>query len=140
VGEGVTVPTTDAVAETHRGLRLSLTVRPAELGTIRRTVIRALDAWGFGELAGDTALVVGELLANVHEHAGGRCDLEVAAGTDRVTVRVSDGERLPPRPRPRSDTAEAGRGLLLISALAESWHTSVTATGKIVTCTLRRVP
>lgn len=120
----------------HR-LTMSLTVQPSELTGIRRTVIRRLRDWGLETLTDDVVLVVIELLTNVHDHAGGLCDLEIEPMTDRLMVRVSDTAMTPPAMRRLSSSAEAGRGLLLVDALADHWETAITGSGKTVTCTFR---
>ncbi|MGW1977013.1 ATP-binding protein [Streptomyces sp. NPDC001889] len=110
-------------------------VRPSELRSIRHRVASFLKGRGCSAAADDVVLVIGELLANVHEHAEGICDLDVTLHDKRVIVQVSDTVTTPPTPRPRSGAAEAGRGLLLVDALTDHWETTLTATGKVITCT-----
>lgn len=123
--------------DVERRLNMSLTVRPAELGRIRRTVIRRLCNWGFDGIAEEAVLVVVELLTNVHEHAEGVCELDIEAVVDQLVVKVSDTVITPPTKRRRSSSAEAGRGLLLVEELTDHWETTITSTGKVVTCTFR---
>lgn len=123
--------------DVQRRLNMSLTIRPVELGRIRRAVIRRLCDWGFDEIAEEAVLVVVELLNNVHEHADGVCELDIEPVADQLVVRVSDTVMTPPTMRRRSSSAEAGRGLLLIEELADHWETTITSTGKVVTCTFR---
>lgn len=47
-----------------------------------------------------------------------------------VTIRVSDGSRRLPEPGPASATAEHGRGLAVVAALALRWGISETSGGK----------
>ncbi|WP_406283992.1 ATP-binding protein [Streptomyces sp. NBC_00209] len=110
--------------------RFSSTPRGARLA--RRLALHQLDAWGvpYGSTASDTAAVlVAELTANAvtHGRVPGR-DFELAVRLTGRTLRieVSDarGERRPPAggvadPAP---LAEDGRGLLLVSALADRWE------------------
>ncbi|MFE7130284.1 ATP-binding protein [Streptomyces sp. NPDC057638] len=120
-------------------LSLTLTVRPDELTGVRRRVIQSVRADGFGAIADDVGLVVGELLTNVHEHAEGVCEVEIHRAGARLVVRVSDTVPTPPttlRHRP-DGTAESGRGLLIVDALTECWHTTLTPTGKVITCVFR---
>ena len=125
-------------------LRFTATPRGARLA--RRLASRQMDVWGwtYGSPVHDTVeLIVAELAANAvtHGRVPGR-DAELRLGRqDReglVRVEVSDvrGERslVPPAdsgtplpdsgtPLPDSETplADGGRGLVLVTALAEEW-------------------
>lgn len=76
----------------------------------------------------DVALIVAELAANAvtHGHVPGR-DFEVrlTRTAARLHIEVSDtrSDAAPTAPgsRPGGLTAEAGRGLLIVEALAERW-------------------
>lgn len=76
-------------------------------------------------------LLVTELVTNAVRHAGldpdDRIEVRVAAENDVVTVRVTDHGR-GPRTLPLDLGAgrESGRGLLLVTALAERWGVEVT--------------
>ncbi|MER7043804.1 ATP-binding protein [Streptomyces jumonjinensis] len=118
-------------------MTMSLTAKPSEIGGIRRTVISFLQECGLDSISDDVALVVSELLANVHEHAQGVCDLEIRQEGEKLLVEVSDTVMAPPTLRSGSVSAEAGRGLLLVDALTEHWETTITATGKVITCAFR---
>jgi anti-sigma regulatory factor (Ser/Thr protein kinase) len=70
----------------------------------------------------DALVVVDELVANAVLHAGTEIELRFALQDDRLGIAVAD--RAPSRPslgRP-GEVAESGRGLLLVDALARSWH------------------
>ena len=67
-------------------------------------------------------MVVDELVANAVLHAGTEIELRFALQDDRLGIAVAD--RAPSKPnvtRP-GEAAESGRGLLLVDALARSWH------------------
>lgn len=122
------------VASVEHRLSMSLTVEPAGLRAIRHDIASRLGEWSLEAIADDVVSVVVELLTNVFEHAEGTCDLEIQALADQLFVRVSDTVITLPALRPRSSTAEEGRGLLLVDALTEHWETTSTASGKVVIC------
>lgn len=71
-----------------------------------------------------TVLLVSELATNAVRHAGGpefRVEVRYSPAEGRLWVGVTDSSvDLPVLPRP-SVTAEHGRGLRLVAALAENW-------------------
>nr|WSX54569.1 ATP-binding protein [Streptomyces sp. NBC_00974] len=110
-------------------LLLSATPRGARLA--RRLAGVQLAAWGIPHgcsLAEDVELVVGELAANavLHGRVPGR-DFEIRLDYDglRVRVEVSDarGDKEPPEALPDVGpwSAEGGRGLALVQAVAREW-------------------
>jgi serine/threonine-protein kinase RsbW len=105
---------------------------PADLGSLadgRDAVRRALrrERWD-GEGAELVVLAVCEALTNAIEHGsvpGGPVEIEIAAAADHAEIRVTDrgrpGAACPlgvPAPPPL--TAERGRGLIIMSALADA--------------------
>jgi len=112
--------------------RLSSTPRGARLA--RYLALNQLHAWGIphGSDPSDTvALIVAELAANAVTHGrvpGRDFELRLTLVTGGVRVEVTDtrAER-PPAPadvrrRPLCPLAGAGRGLLLVDALADRWE------------------
>ncbi|WP_306323116.1 MULTISPECIES: ATP-binding protein [unclassified Streptomyces] len=92
--------------------------------------------WGHPDLAGDAALVVSELLTNAFLHGSLRdrlirVHLHTTDATLRVEVSDPRGERLP-SPRPAEDVGQFGRGLSLVSALADRWGCAPRSVGKTV--------
>ncbi|MEU4498714.1 ATP-binding protein [Streptomyces sp. NPDC023998] len=122
------------VVSVEQRLSMNLTVEPAGLRAIRHDIASRLGEWSLGAMADDVISVVVELLTNVFEHAEGTCDLEIQALADQLFVSVSDTVIAPPSISPHSSTAEGGRGLLLVDALTEHWETTITVSGKVVTC------
>jgi anti-sigma regulatory factor (Ser/Thr protein kinase) len=111
--------------------RLSATPRGARLA--RHLALNQLHAWGIphGSEASDAvAVVVAELAANAvtHGRVPGRdfeLRLSLVPGSVRVEVTDSRTGPLPPGPRARRDPRpldEAGRGLLLVGAVADRWE------------------
>ena len=49
-----------------------------------------------------------------------------------LTCRVVDSSPLPPRPEEAAETAESGRGLILVEALASAWDWEDVPEGKSV--------
>ncbi|MET8470691.1 ATP-binding protein [Streptomyces sp. NPDC006422] len=102
----------------------------------RRRTARLVTEWGHPGLAGDTALVVSELLTNALLHGSLRDRLirvHLHATDTVLRVEVSDprGER-PPSPRAAEGTDQFGRGLSLVAALAGRWGWAPRSVGKTV--------
>ncbi|MFI8191476.1 ATP-binding protein [Streptomyces sp. NPDC085946] len=111
-------------------IRLSATGCGARLA--RRLAVQQLAAWGISydaEVSHAVALVTAELTANAVTHGrlpGWDFRLSLLRLQEHVRVEVIDArpERLPqtaPAAEGRSLEADAGRGLLLVSAYAERW-------------------
>ncbi|MFC8229962.1 ATP-binding protein [Streptomyces sp. NPDC057287] len=109
-------------------LRFSATPRGARLA--RRLASHRVHEWGhrYGSGLNDSvSLVVAELAANAVTHGlvpGREALLRLVLVTGvRVRVEVADtrGERWPEVRAGSADDAEAGRGLVLVGALAEAW-------------------
>ncbi|MFJ8072785.1 ATP-binding protein [Streptomyces sp. NPDC096176] len=101
---------------------LSATRRGARLA--RRLTVAHLADWGLPY--GEAAQIVGELAANAVTHGlvpGRDFRLGLSLGPNgalRIEVTDACGERLPEPASPGGD-AVSGRGLLLVSALADRW-------------------
>ncbi|RDG35062.1 ATP-binding protein [Streptomyces corynorhini] len=116
--------------------RLLLTVRPCELPGIRSKTANRLRLWGLEHLKDDSCAIVTELLANVHRHADGRAVLLLQRWPDRLLITVSDRSRELPVVKEPDWTAESGRGMYVIEALADWWRAEPTATGKDIVASL----
>ncbi|MFJ8228570.1 ATP-binding protein [Streptomyces sp. NPDC094448] len=125
--------------------RFTATPRGARLA--RRLATHRLHIWGhhYGSETNDAvALVVADLAANSVTHGAvrGRGALlrlsRERDGLIRVEVSDTRGERVPAPAAPNA-TAVAGRGLMIVEALAEDWgvRPSEGAPGKIVWACLR---
>jgi anti-sigma regulatory factor (Ser/Thr protein kinase) len=100
----------------------------------RRFVVETVRRWGYdGDLLEDAAVVVTELASNVVVHA--RLPFTVTLSPSQgggVRISVQDGSRTRPVQRQDGPTAQSGRGLTLIAALARSWGVDTTPDGKVV--------
>ncbi|CAM5476909.1 non-specific serine/threonine protein kinase OS=Streptomyces alboniger OX=132473 GN=CP975_17240 PE=3 SV=1 [Streptomyces alboniger] len=118
------VPTSSSMAVPHG---------PAGVGEARHRMRAQLRRGGVSEsIIDDAVLILSELLSNACRHGrplgdalAGDGDVRVAWQVDpvgRLTVEVTDGGG-PTRPAPAtpSVTAHGGRGLNIITALADNW-------------------
>ncbi|MFH8406020.1 ATP-binding protein [Streptomyces sp. NPDC018019] len=123
----------------------------------RHLAVHRLDAWGFPygtAFSDDVGAVVGELAANAVTHGrvpGRDFELRLAVvgglartGTLRIDVTDTRTERRPPSPDglvSAPPDAEAGRGLLVVAALATRWAVlDRVPVGKTVRAELDLVP
>ncbi|PBC85221.1 MULTISPECIES: ATP-binding protein [unclassified Streptomyces] len=137
----------------HKEIR-ALCARTAFYRRERRSVLRArefartaLTDWGLDHLADDVLLCVSELATNALLHGvppgrGYRLCLSLdESGLLRVEVHDSGaGEPRLPVSLPcdgGEGECESGRGLLLVSALADAWGIGERVPGKIVWCEFR---
>ena len=112
---------------------LDLAPYPASVGEARRFAVSTLTSWGREDLTGTAALVVTELVTNAVLHAKTAVQLCLERLADsRVRVEVRDGSKVRPSLRYHGLDATTGRGLALVSQLAESWGVDVGANGKSV--------
>ncbi|MFF7725549.1 ATP-binding protein [Streptomyces sp. NPDC008001] len=122
----------------HRYI-LHTEARAGRVPQVGRIVTAHLRYWQLEPLMRPVRLGVGELLANVHRHAGPdkRCTLELHRSGRELTVSLTDRNTdlaalLGVRP-----TAAPGRGLAMIAALSDSWGVRPLPDGKTVWFTLR---
>jgi anti-sigma regulatory factor (Ser/Thr protein kinase) len=97
-----------------------------------------LAEWDVRERADDVVLCVSELATNALVHGvppGRGFLLRLSHCGDGVRVEAHDsGDGVPAVPLDRAEPAEGGRGLLLVSELADKWGVEERAPGKIVWC------
>lgn len=100
---------------------------------LRRRVRALLTGWGVGaDGVDDALLVVEELVANVIDHACTRFEVVVRVVGDALYVGVRDHSTREPRIQPCDPHAVRGRGLQLVSALAQRWGCDHHPDGKTV--------
>ena len=116
--------------------------RPVELSPqpadARRELARLLAEEPFEGDVDGVILAVHEAMVNSQRHGGGVIRASACVDRDTVTVEISDrgrGFRVPKDPALVDVTAERGRGLFLISHLADDVR--VARTGAEVRLTLR---
>ncbi|GAA3393314.1 ATP-binding protein [Streptomyces roseoviridis] len=129
------VPTSSSMAVPHG---------PAGVGEARHRMREQLSRSGMSEtVVDDAVLILSELLSNACRHGRplgrdahvGEGDVRAAWSIDKtggLRVEVTDGGG-PTRPVPAtpSVTARGGRGLNIISALAQDWGVRDSATGEV---------
>lgn len=107
--------------------QIQLPARPESAGQARRFAHSCLLGWQLGRLTDDVDLVVSELVTNalLHARSEGRAAapirLEVVREPDSLLCRVIDGSVAPPTQETAGETAEHGRGLLLVDVLSAQW-------------------
>ena len=102
---------------------------PRAAGEARRHVREQLATWHLDELTVTTELLASELVGNVVRHAKGPIGFRLLR-TGALVCEVSDASLTMPRIRRASETDEGGRGLQLVSVLAERWGSRFTSSGK----------
>ena len=130
-----------------RVLQVQLTFRaePTEVQRARRWARSRLHDSGVGHdeaLADTLLLVISELVTNAVVHAGTSSALRLLLPNVRtpgaVRVEVSDLSTCPPRRRHAAGEEMGGRGLELVSLLADRWGWEREGAGKRVWCELDR--
>jgi anti-sigma regulatory factor (Ser/Thr protein kinase) len=105
---------------------------------LRHHVRALLTGWGVpADGVDDALLVVEELVANVIDHARTRFEVVVRVTGDALYVGVRDHSTREPRLQPRDPQAVRGRGLQLVTALAQRWGCDRHPDGKTVWAQLR---
>ncbi|RDG35900.1 ATP-binding protein [Streptomyces corynorhini] len=116
--------------------RLNYTPVAGSVTLARHRAARLIAEWGHPELAWSVALVVSELGTNALKHGTVRGRLFQVRSVLRpsgLRVEVSDprGERLP-LARSAADDACFGRGLSIVTQVADRWGTEPRTVGKTV--------
>lgn len=98
--------------------------RPESIGQAREFAMDALADWGFQDRAEDIRVCVSELATNALVH-GTVADhgflVKLDADDEVVRLEVHDSRRQHPEARQAADTDLSGRGLTLVSVLADGW-------------------
>jgi anti-sigma regulatory factor (Ser/Thr protein kinase) len=113
---------------------VDLTPVPASVPVARHLVLDLLGAWKAPHDAGDAALLVTELVANVVDHVAGEASftLELTLSEQWLRISVADGSALRPVVREFEADAPRGRGMRLVEGIADRWGVEDHADGKRV--------
>ncbi|OIJ94656.1 histidine kinase [Streptomyces colonosanans] len=104
---------------------------PAAVARMRSAVSGKLDEWGLSDLGFTMELVLSELLTNAIRY--GSAPLRVRLIYDRMLIcEVADGSSTSPHLRYAATTDEGGRGLFLVSQVADRWGTRYMPQGKVI--------
>ena len=112
-----------AMGEGPRAVAVARRLAPSSRSsaTARDLVLQACSEWGcFGQR--DAArLVAAELVTNAVVHARTTMSFRIAYCESRLRLSVRDGSGRAPRRQAPATEQLTGRGLILVSALSESW-------------------
>ncbi|NHC47570.1 SpoIIE family protein phosphatase [Motilibacter aurantiacus] len=101
----------------------------------RHFVASTLTLWGVApDRQDDVILLVSELVTNAIVHGRPPVELRIRHGADVVVLEVIDSAAYYPRRMRPTEDDEHGRGLQLVSLLADRWGTRPTGSGKAVWC------
>ena len=115
--------------------RVRLPAEPGSAGRARSFTAARFAAAGMGARATDIGLLlVSELATNALRHAGTEFEVEVRTTPTGVRVAVSDEDPAHPRePQARpGPEAEGGRGIAIVTELADRWGVAGDPLGKTV--------
>ncbi|WP_222436452.1 SpoIIE family protein phosphatase [Streptomyces sp. T12] len=106
-------------------------VDPQQVALLRAAVTDQLEHWDLSALQYSTELVVSELVTNVLRYGAPPAHLRLIK--DRALIcEVSDGSSTSPHLRRAGTSDEGGRGLFLVSQLAQAWGTRYSDAGKTI--------
>ena len=119
-----------------RGTSWALSAQPQNVRAGRDRVLAQIRRWGHyvSEDTADTVrLLVSEILTNAVEHGGGdTVQISMAVRPGELYVRIEDASSTAPVRRSAAEDAEDGRGLFLLSTLANAWGAEPSKGGKAV--------
>jgi serine phosphatase RsbU (regulator of sigma subunit) len=111
---------------------------PAELTSAHRArtlIRRPMKRWGLADLIPSAELLASELVTNAVRYAQGQIGLRLVLEGGLV-IEVLDDSAALPRLRHPDDDDERGRGLQVVSQIAQRWGARRAVSGKIVWCEL----
>jgi serine phosphatase RsbU (regulator of sigma subunit)/anti-sigma regulatory factor (Ser/Thr protein kinase) len=105
----------------------------------RSLIRRPLRQWGLAELIPAAELVVSELVTNAVRYAQSKISLRLVL-EGALFCEILDDSAALPRLRQAAEDDERGRGLQVVSQVAQRWGTRRTGSGKVVWCELALPP
>jgi len=113
---------------------VALPANPASAAQARRFIRDFCVAADLGEETCEkAALLVSELVTNAIIHGRSRATLVAARPNGHLHVAVLDSNvQLPEGPQTATPEAESGRGLRIVSAVADRWGVEATDEGKAI--------
>lgn len=108
----------------------------AEVAEARHTTGKVLIDWGCDGLVDDAQLVVTELVTNAILHTESPCTVSLQLSDSALHIAVTDHGLGFPERQPFDLHREGGRGLLIVSSLADAWGVEPVDQGKTVWATL----
>jgi anti-sigma regulatory factor (Ser/Thr protein kinase) len=113
---------------------LQLGAHPQAASSARRFITDFCNAAGLpSEICQTAALLVSELVTNALLHGRTSATMEIHRPADRLRVAVRDDNPvLPPIGDHPDLDAESGRGLTIVSVLADEWGIELVGEGKAV--------
>ncbi|MER6088594.1 ATP-binding protein [Streptomyces bluensis] len=124
---------------TRKPWDLPFVAEPEGVAALRRIMRLHLGLWGLHDVIDAAQLCVSELVSNVINHvgAGTHGTLAVSMTGSRVRIEVHDPDpRALPTLLDASTEAESGRGMALVSAIADRWGVEPYADRKVTWCEL----
>lgn len=118
---------------------LHFLAEPEEVAGLRRVLRVHLGLWGLGDLVDAAQLCVSELVSNVITHVGPGTPttLAVSMKGTRLRIEVHDPDtRALPTLLSEDVNSEAGRGMELITSMADRWGVQLLADQKVTWCEL----
>ncbi|MBT2408039.1 MULTISPECIES: ATP-binding protein [unclassified Streptomyces] len=101
------------------------TRHPRSVGRARHDLGKVLAGWGLSEIEDDALVVLSELLTNAVQHArvpkGREIETRYLRHGDGVRLEVHDAASLRPEVGALGPAPSGGRGLMLVTALADRW-------------------
>jgi anti-sigma regulatory factor (Ser/Thr protein kinase) len=126
------------LSDKHRRAALAFTADPEAAGRSRAFAAEVCAQWSLRTIIDDVVLLVSELVTNAVVHARTNAELQLARGGGMLSIAVADHSPTLPQTRSGEPLAAGGRGLLLVTGLAETVGSYRTADGsKVVWCALR---
>jgi anti-sigma regulatory factor (Ser/Thr protein kinase) len=123
----------------HRRAALAFTADPEAAGRSRAFAAGVCAQWSLHTIIDDVVLLVSELVTNAIVHARTKAVLRLARGGGMLSIAVADhAPTALPQTGNGDPLAPGGRGLLLVTGLADTVGSYRTAGGsKVVWCALR---